>query len=216
MTDLYAQVRTKDAGAQIVAAARPESRPSPENEAAEARLQRELPQLPPEIKHLAALIYGEATAEVPDETEMLAIGWTVRNRLMHTKIVPSDRKWFGHGDYKDIIEHKGPDNTHQYVAVDEARKENPKEKRYRNFLDRRFFDDSKEIEFALLCVGIAKKIVSSPGPDKTYDYIWFKALQRSGKVPSNPSPKRAEDPPSLIHRHYFWRFAPGKDGVVKK
>ncbi len=149
---------------------------------------------------LAALIYAESTVvhgTEPSE-EMLAIGWTARNRYLHVQNHASDRKWWGNGsDMESIAKGNG---GREFVSVS-----GPRYTTFRNHLGE--ITNSLEVAFGNLAVKAAKAVLAAPAPKVpgvfgTYPYVWF---QRGSTSPS----KRACATPTSLGSHYFWSFAPG-------
>lgn len=152
---------------------------------------------------LAAIIYAEASvphgADSPS-TEMLAVGWTVRNRYLHVQKVygASDRRWFGTGTSLESIATHGS----EFVSASGPR--------YRKFrTDLSSITNPGEVAYGNLCVRAAREILAAaepttPGVTGTYPFIWFQKASR------RPSP-RASATATAHGVHNFWSFAPGRE-----
>lgn len=151
---------------------------------------------------LSAIIYAEATVEkgaAAPTTEMLAIGWTMRNRYLHVQTHAFDRKWWGKGtNYKTIAE---ANDGKEFVSV--------KGDRYKTFLGNlASITDAGEVAQGNLCVTAARQVLDGIAPDQpgltgTYPYVWFK------QGSSQPSARATTDPVKHAS-HWFWCFAPGR------
>jgi hypothetical protein len=151
---------------------------------------------------MAAIIYAEAkvTRDAAPTTEMLAVGWTLRNRYLHVRKTygANDKKWFGSGNTLESVATHG----REFVSVSGPR--------YRNFRkNRAIITHPAEVHFGNLCIQAARQILAEPEPitpgiSGTYPYIWF---QKSSRRPSS----RASVNASPHGEHNFWSFAPGRE-----
>lgn len=151
---------------------------------------------------LAAIIYAEASVASGDAptTEMLSVGWTLRNRYLHVQksYGVSDRRWFGSGTSLESIATHGS----EFVSAS-----GPRYRKFRTALAT--ITHPGEVVFGNLCVRAARDILASPAPETpgisgTYPFVWFQKASR------RPSP-RASATPSPHGAHHFWSFAPGRE-----
>lgn len=151
---------------------------------------------------MAAIIYAEAKVERADAptTEMLAVGWTLRNRYLHVRTTygAKDQKWFGTGTTLESIATHG----REFVSASGPR--------YRNFrTNRAAITNPGEIDFANLSIRAAREILASPEPTTpgitgTYPFVWFQ------KASTRPSARASAQ--SVEHGvHNFWSFKPGRE-----
>jgi hypothetical protein len=151
---------------------------------------------------MAAIIYAEAKVargETPT-TEMLAVGWTLRNRYLHVRTTygAPDRKWFGSGATLESIATHGS----EFVSASGSRY-----KTFRTNLSS--ITHPGEVTYGNLCVAAAREVLAAPEPATpgvtgTYPFVWF---QKASRRPSNRASQQA-----VAHgEHNFWSFAPGRE-----